>query len=299
MKKLLELFLSISIIILFVPSIYALQDEQTYEISKHNKVDNILLIGKDSFDSKEPARSDTMIILTLDNLNKSIKLTSLARDTLVNIPNKGNEKLNHAYAYGKEELLLQTINQNFKLDIKDYAVVDFMSFIEIIDTLGGVDVEVYEKEINHLNQIIKSSYCLNDENRGKIKYIDNCGFQNLNGYQALAYARIRKIDTIYKRDERQRKILTNIAYKLSNTPITEYPAIIKNIAKNIDVNISLDKITKLAFLSHELGSYEIKQLQFPLEQYREEDRINGDGMYVVKWKEEENLKVLHEFIYGK
>jgi LCP family protein required for cell wall assembly len=299
MKKLLELFLSISIIILFVPSIYALQDEQTYNISRHNKVDNILLIGKDSFDSKGPARSDTMIILTLDNLNKSIKLTSIARDTLVNIPNRGNEKLNHAYAYGKEELLLQTINQNFKLDIKDYAVVDFMSFIEIIDTLGGVDVEVYEKEINHLNQIIKSSYCLNEENRDKIKYIDNCGFQNLNGYQALAYARIRKIDTIYKRDERQRKILTNIAYKLSNTPITEYPAMVKNVAKNIDVNISLDKITKLAFLSHELGSYEIKQLQFPLEQYREEDRINGDGMYVVKWKEEENLKVLHEFIYEK
>lgn len=299
MKKLLELFLSILIIILFVPSIYALQDEQTYEISKLNKVDNILLIGKDSFDSKGPARSDTMIILTLDNLNKSIKLTSLARDTLVNIPNRGNEKLNHAYAYGKEELLLQTINQNFKLDIKDYAIVDFKSFIEIIDTLEGVNVDVNQKEINHLNQIIKSSYCLNDENRGKIKYIDNCGFQNLNGYQALAYARIRKIDTIYKRDERQRKILTNIACKLSNTPITEYPAIIKNIAKNIDVNISLDKITKLAFLSHELGSYEIKQLQFPLEQYREEDRINGDGMYVVKWKEEENLKVLHEFIYGK
>jgi len=132
-----------------------------------------------------------------------------------------------------------------------------------------------------------------------IEYIDNCGFQNLNGYQALAYARIRKIDTIYKRDERQRKILTNIAYKLSNTPITEYPAIIKNIVKNIDINISLDKITKLAFLSHELGSYEIKQLQFPLEQYRQEDRINGDGMYVVKWKEEENLKILHEFIYRK
>lgn len=299
MKKLLELFLSISIITLFVPSIYALQDEQTYEISKHNKVDNILLIGKDSFDAKGPARSDTMIILTLDDLNKSIKLTSLARDTLVNIPNKGNEKLNHAYAYGKEELLLQTINQNFKLDIKDYAIVDFKSFIDIVDILEGVNVDVNQKEINHLNQIIKSSYCLNEENRGKIKYIDNCGFQNLNGYQALAYARIRKIDTIYKRDERQRKILTNIAYKLSNTPITEYPAIIKNIVKNIDVNISLDKITKLAFLSHELGSYEIKQLQFPLEQYREEDRINGDGMYVVKWKEEENLKVLHEFIYGK
>jgi len=240
-----------------------------------------------------------MIILTIDNLNKSIKLTSLARDTLVNIPNRGNEKLNHAYAYGKEELLLQTINQNFKLDIKDYAIVDFKSFIEIIDTLGGVNVDVNQKEINHLNQIIKSSYCLNEENRGKIKYIDNCGFQNLNGYQALAYARVRKIDTIYKRDERQRKILTNIAYKLSNTPITEYPAIIKNIVKNVDVNISLDKITKLAFLSHELGSYEIKQLQFPLKQYREEDRINGDGMYVVKWKEEENLKVLHEFIYGK
>lgn len=299
MKKLLTLFLSISIIILFIPSIYALEDEQTYEISKDNKVDNILLIGKDSFDSKGPARSDTMIILTIDNLSKSLKLTSLARDTLVNIPNRGNEKLNHAYAYGEEQLLLQTINQNFKLDIKDYAIVDFKSFIEIIDILEGVDVDVDEKEINHLNQIIKSSYCLNEENKGKIKYIDNCGFQNLNGYQALAYARIRKIDTIYKRDERQRKILTNIAYKLSNTAITNYPAIIKNVLRNVDINISLDKITKLAFLSHELASYEIKQLQFPLQQYREEGRINGDGMYVVKWREEENLKILHEFIYGK
>jgi LCP family protein required for cell wall assembly len=298
MKKTLALFLSILIIILLVPSIYALEDEQMHEISKRNKVDNILLIGKDSFDSKKPARSDAMIILTIDNLSKSIKLTSLARDTLVNIPKRGNEKLNHAYAYGKEELLLQTINQNFKLDIKDYAVVDFKSFIEIIDILGGVNVDVNQKEIKHLNKIIKSSYCLNVENRNKIKYIDNCGMQNLNGYQSLAYARIRKIDNIYKRDERQRRILANIAYKLSNIPITEYPAIIKNIVENIDVNISLNKITKLAFLSHELGSYEIKQLQFPLEQYREEDRINEDGMYVVKWKEEENLKVLHEFIYG-
>ncbi|HSQ89495.1 LCP family protein [Romboutsia sp.] len=298
MKKLLILFLLVAITLMFIPNIYALENEKVHETGQECLVDNILLIGRDSLDSKQPARSDTMVILTVDNLSKSLKLTSLARDTLVNIPNIGYEKLNHAYAYGQEKLLMQTINENFNLDIKDYAVVDFTSFIEIIDILGGVDVEVYEKEINHLNQTIKACYRLNEKNKDKIKYIQSYGVQNLNGYQALAYARIRKIDTIYKRDERQRKILTNIAYKLSNTSITKYPAIIKNVVKNVDVNISLDKITKLALSSHELASYEIKQLQFPLEQYREEGRINGDGMYVIKWKEGENLKVLHQFIYG-
>ncbi|MDK2563253.1 LCP family protein [Romboutsia sedimentorum] len=299
MKKLIPILLSILITLILIPNIYALEDDTSYEVLKQNQVDNILLIGRDSLKSKGPARSDSMIILTVDNLNKSLKLTSLARDTLVDIPNIGQEKLNHAYAYGQEKLLLKTINQNFKLDIKDYAVVDFTSFVEIIDILGGVDVDVNEKEVKHLNQTIKTCYSLNDENKGKIKYVNNSGNQSLNGYQALAYARIRKIDTIYKRDERQRKILTSVATKLSNTSITKYPAIVKNVLKHVDVNISLDKITRLAFLSHELASYDMKQLQFPLEKYREEGRINGDGLYVVRWKEDENLKVLHEFIYGR
>ena len=299
MKKIISTIIICSLIFINIFSFklsYGLEgfDEECFKAE--NMVDNILLIGRDGVDDKLPARSDTMIILTIDKLNESLKLTSLARDTLVKIPNRGYEKLNHAYAYGKEELLVQTINENFDLNIKDYAVVNFKSFIEIVDILGGVDVKVSEKEIEHLNQIIEACYGINNEKN--IAYITSAGNQNLNGYQALAYARIRKIDTIYKRDERQRIILANMAQKLSTTTISNYPQIVKSILRHVKVNIAFNKVMKLALMSHELGSYKIRQLEFPIEKYRQEGRFGESGTYVVKWDQEKNIKELHKFIYG-
>ena len=259
---------------------------------------DILLIGLDGTNDKFPKRSDTMIILTIDKLNKSLKLTSLARDTLVKIPGRGEEKLTHAYAYGQEELLMQTINENFDLDIKDYAVVNFKSFIDIVDIIGGVDINVNEKEIHHLNEVIKECYGVNHEDTKNIEYITSSGNHNLNGYQALAYARIRKLDTIYKRDERQRLILTNIAHKLSDVSISKYLQIAKSILRHIKVNIAFNKIIDLAFIAHELASYDISQLEFPISEYREEGRIGEKGTYVVKWDKNKNIELLHQFIYG-
>lgn len=268
------------------------------DIKEYKMVENILLIGLDGTNDKLPKRSDTMIILTIDKLNKSLKLTSLARDTLVKIPGRGEEKLTHAYAYGQEELLMQTINENFDLDIKDYAVVNFKSFIDIVDIIGGVDINVNEKEIHHLNEVIKECYGVNHEDTKNIEYITSSGNHNLNGYQALAYARIRKLDTIYKRDERQRLILTNIAHKLSDVSISKYPQIAKSILRHIKVNIAFNKIIDLAFIAHELASYDISQLEFPISEYREEGRIGEKGTYVVKWDKNKNIELLHQFIYG-
>ena len=268
------------------------------DIKEYKMIENILLIGLDGTNDKFPKRSDTMIILTIDKLNKSLKLTSLARDTLVKIPGRGEEKLTHAYAYGQEELLMQTINENFDLDIKDYAVVNFKSFIDIVDIIGGVDINVNKKEIHHLNEVIKECYGVNHEDTKNIEYITSSGNHNLNGYQALAYARIRKLDTIYKRDERQRLILTNIAHKLSDVSISKYPQIAKSILRHIKVNIAFNKIIDLAFIAHELASYDISQLEFPISEYREEGRIGEKGTYVVKWDKNKNIELLHQFIYG-
>lgn len=268
------------------------------DIKEYKMIENILLIGLDGTNDKLPKRSDTMIILTIDKLNKSLKLTSLARDTLVKIPGRGEEKLTHAYAYGQEELLMQTINENFDLDIKDYAVVNFKSFIDIVDIIGGVDINVNEKEIHHLNEVIKECYGVNHDDTKNIEYITSSGNHNLNGYQALAYARIRKLDTIYKRDERQRLILTNIAHKLSDVSISKYPQIAKSILRHIKVNIAFNKIIDLAFIAHELASYDISQLEFPISEYREEGRIGEKGTYVVKWDKNKNIELLHQFIYG-
>ena len=268
------------------------------DIKEYKMIENILLIGLDGTNDKLPKRSDTMIILTIDKLNKSLKLTSLARDTLVKIPGRGEEKLTHAYAYGQEELLMQTINENFDLDIKDYAVVNFKSFIDIVDIIGGVDINVNEKEIHHLNEVIKECYSVNNDDAKNIEYITSSGNHNLNGYQALAYARIRKLDTIYKRDERQRLILTNIAHKLSDVSISKYPQIAKSILRHIKVNIAFNKIIDLAFRAYELASYDISQLEFPISEYREEGRIGEKGTYVVKWDKNKNIELLHQFIYG-
>lgn len=291
----------ILILIMFIFTSFVLETREVYSFDKgkdkNNKVDNILLIGEDDKGETGVARSDTMIILTINKSSKSIKLTSITRDTLVMIPNKGYEKLNHAYAYGGPKLLLKTINDNFDIDIKDYAVVDFKSFIEIVDILDGVDISIDEREINHLNKVIETCYRLDSAKKGNIEYISTTGENTLNGYQALAYARIRKIDTIYNRDQRQREILSSIAHKLSNTSIKTYPAIAKSLIKHVKVNISIDKIMKLAYIAHDFAGYDIEQMEFPKKEHRSEGKIKENGMFVIKWDKEKNISDLKKFIY--
>lgn len=282
-------------------TLFILSAQKIYGINQQNyvrsNIDNILLIGEDDNEKSGVSRSDTMIILTINKERESIKLTSLTRDTLVKIPNRGYEKLNHSYAYGGPKLLLETIKNNFDIDIKDYAIVDFKSFIEIVDILEGVDISIEEREIDHLNQIIEACYGLDCKKKGNIEYISSKGQHNLNGYQALAYARIRKIDTIYNRDQRQRQILSNLAEKLSKASIKTYPSIVKSLVKHVRVNISIDKIMKLAYIGHDLAKYDIKQMEFPKEEYREEGILQDSGMFVIKWDKEKNINELKKFIY--
>lgn len=233
---------------------------------------NILLIGKDGIGEKT-SRADTMIILTVDNKHKGLKLTSIARDTLVYIPGKGYDKINHSFYYGGCELLLKTINDNFDLDIKDYAIVDFKSFVDVINVLGGVDINIEDREIDGLNKVINACYGLEIENKGNnIEYITSSGNHLLNGYQALAYCRLRKIDNCFYRDARQRKVLESLAYKLSKVSVFKYPELIKILLKHVRVNISPDKILDLAIISRDLTNYKIKQLEFPINEYREDGR---------------------------
>ena len=268
--------------------------------SNEEDITNILLIGSDARKTNEVGRSDAMMILTIDDKNKAIKLTSLARDTLVKIPGYDYEKLTHAYAYGKEKLLLDTIEYNFKIKINDYVSINFNSFIELVDSLGGVEVDINDKDISHLNDVIANSFKVyNSKNNQKPKYIRNSGKQLLNGYQTLAYSRIRKLDTIYNRDERQREVLSIIANKLSNMPVSSYPSIVNSILPYVDINMSIPKIIELAIKSKELYNYDIKQLEFPLKDYRYEAKLARNNSFVIKWDKVENIKELQNFIYEK
>ena len=141
-----------------------------------------------------------MIIATIDNNNKKVKLTSLFRDTLVDIPGHGEAKLNSAYMLGGPELLLETVKETYNISIDKYIIINFWGFEAIVDYIGGIEVEVKDYQLEELNKYIGESTGGND------CPVEEAGVQTLNGKQALSYARIRyNVGDEYERTDRQEK----------------------------------------------------------------------------------------------
>lgn len=261
-------------------------------------ITNILLVGTDGRTLEETSRSDSMMILTIDNKHKSVKLTSLARDTYVNIPGHGEQKLTHAYAYGGINLLVETIESNFKLDIQNYAIVNFFSFMDIINTLGGVVVDVQDSEINELNKFIPECYNFDkNSNKGEMKLIEHSGKQKLNGYQALAYGRIRKNDDALERDRRQRALMEGMFEGVKNLPVTKYPELVDTILPYIKTNMKPTTILSLGSSVLAMGGLNIKTLEFPMEEYST-GGIYGNAGWVWRYDEDKCLPILHDFMFN-
>ena len=262
-------------------------------------ITNILLAGTDGRPGEKNSRSDAMMILTVDNKNKSLKLTSLERDSYVDIPGHGKQKLTHAYAYGGINLLTQTIEENFKVDIQNYAVVDFYSFMDIIDELGGVTVDVKQNEIKELNKFIPETYKWNkSNNNGPIQYIENSGVQKLNGYQALAFSRIRKSDSTSERDRRQREVIEGIMESVKNLPITKYPSLLDTILPYVKTNMKPAQILSLSTKILSIGNFNINQMNFPIDDgVNSTGGIYGNAGWVLRFKES-SLDILHDFIFN-
>lgn len=260
-----------------------------------NDIVNILLVGTDARPGDTVSRSDSMLILTVDNKRNLVKLTSLGRDTYVDIPGHGYQKLTHAYAYGKEKLLIQTIEDNFKLDIQNYAKVDFFSFIDIVDAVGGVSVNITSDEMNEMNKFIKECYSWDKKsNKPPIKYIEKTGEQSLVGYQALAYSRIRHNDGTMERDDRQRKVIEAVIKKVKSTSITKYPSLLDAVMPYVKTNMSPTDIMELGMDVLKIKNLHMQTMQFPLHP-EGEIRLNESG-YVIPFEQYEN-KLLHRFIF--
>ena len=241
-------------------------------------ITNILLAGIDGNKLDKGNRSDSMMILTIDEKLNNIRITSLARDTYAKIPGHGEEKLTHAYAYGGPALLLQTIDNNFKIKIDKYAVVSFSSFEKIIDTLGGVEIDVLPREIKH------------------IPGVNSQGRQNLNGVQALAYSRIRYADDAYQRDNRQRNVIQSAYNKLTNNP-GDIMQIGNTILGYTKTNMSPVEIFKFANKVIKMNFKEFPQLEFPLEGHRDGKILNKEKGWVILWDKEYNNEQLRKFIF--
>ncbi|EJT6498967.1 LCP family protein [Clostridium perfringens] len=250
-------------------------DKIQVEEEKHIK--NIALFGIDAPKGKV-GRSDSIMILTLDEEHKVIKLTSIMRDSYVDIPGYGDDKITHAYAFGGPELAMKTLNENFKVNVEDFMAVNFTSLPEIIDKLGGVKINIIPEEIHH------------------IPGITSPGEQVLNGEEALAYSRIRyATGGDYKRTERQRVVLEAVFEKLKSTPTKEYTSLIDDFLPYIETNMSSMDMIKLATDAAPLVKGNLETARFPLDGYCDGKMING--IWYLVYDRQATLNQIQEYIY--
>ena len=235
---------------------------QNKEVKNKDEYWTFAIFGVDARNSSlgKGNRSDSVIVASLNLGTNEVKLTSMYRDTLVDIPGYGYDKLTHAYAFGGPELAISTLNHNFDLDIKDYVTVNFAVAEDIIDLLGGVEINVQENEVKWLNGYVHS--LAGEGADTKVKYIDGAGLQTLSGSQAVAYARIRYTGGgDYKRAKRQRTVLNAALEKAKTCGIGTLNDVIQTMFSQISTNLTVTDILKLAA---NINAYEIKDSQgFP------------------------------------
>lgn len=259
-------------------------------------ISHVLLVGVDSTNTDIATRSDAMMLLTLDTTHDNVKLTSFARDAYVNIPGIGYEKLTHAYAYGGAPLLLQTVESNFRLEVDRYIVIDFKSFIVLVDRLGGVEASLEEVDLREFNRVAEENYRkFYDNKEANFEPINSPGVYNLNGYQTLAYVRMRKTDSIYAREERQRVVVEEVFRKISRMPFTSYTTLFKEVLPYIKTNMNPMDMVKLAFTALQIGTDDVRQLEFPNPNTSYGGTLPSKG-WVLQWDEEAGRTELYEFL---
>ena len=253
---------------------------------------NIAIFGVDSRDNslEKSTHSDTIIIASINKKTKDIKLASIYRDTYVNTPGNGFNKINAAYFKGGYALALNTINTNFDLDIKEYVTVNFSAVCNVIDLLGGITLDITDEELKYVNGYTKELNKINDTNVGKLK---SSGTQLVNGTHATAYARIRYTSGgDFKRTERHRIVVGKIFEAAKSTDLLTINSIFNEISPQIYTNLnSLDMLG----LAKDVLSYNIvDQTGFPFDNSAEYYKKIS---YVFPTDLAANVTQLHKFLF--
>ncbi len=274
------------------------QDDKSLGIENNNKdlfkddITNIALFGVDSRDHNDIGRSDAIIIATIDTKHNKIKLTSLMRDSYVDVEGHGKTKLTHAYAYGGPTLALKTINQNFGLNIKEYATVNFDNLAKIINDIGGVPITIKSYEVNEVNKYVKNV----SEIAGTEYKPVHEGEQILNGTQAVGYTRIRYVGNgDYERTERQRNVLDGIIKKLSKLKVSQYPETVNKLIPYVETNLTPSKVISLATSVASTGIPPVENMRFPLDGYCKGTMI--DGVWYLTFKQPDTKEQIQNYIY--
>lgn len=266
-------------------------DLKDYE--EYTKIKNVMLFGTDASENNEVGRSDSMMILTVDPIHNKIKVTSLMRDCYVRIPGYGEDKLNHAYAFGGPELAIRTINENFGLNIEEFATVDFSTLPKVIDLIGGVEINVSPEEFDDVNAVIEMDNWDFQKNTPKLKAP---GLQTLTGDQALSYSRNRSSEGgDFARTQRQRTVIEALFKKGLSTPITSYPNILNKVLPSITTNMTSSDILALGKNIVSISNGSLEQSRFPLDDYADGGFI--DDVWYLLYDRSATKKHVQDYIF--
>lgn len=271
------------------------------EVMKQNKnIDlgegytNIALFGVDSRDGSlgEGNRSDMIIVASLNNETKEIKLASVYRDTLLNLSEGTYQKCNAAYSYGGPTMAINMLNMNLDLDIEDYVTVDFGAISDMIDQLGGVEITIKDEELEAFNKYVTETARVAGKEAHKI---DKAGTYLMDGPQATTYARIRSTaGGDFTRTERQRIVIEKAVEKIQKADLLTINSIINEVFHQISTSFTLQEIL---YYAQAYSQYKlVDNTGFPFE--KTTDTISGLGSIVIPQDLTDNVSQLHQFLFG-
>ncbi|SFR96074.1 LCP family protein [Anaeromicropila populeti] len=269
--------------------------EQQDGARRQEGVYNFLLVGEEAIGAgKSRGRTDSIMLVTLHVKQKAIKITSLMRDIYVQIPGYSDNKLNAAYHNGGMPLLVETIQLNFQVAVDGYAKVDFESFEQLIDQLGGVEITLTEKEAAYLN---RTNYISNPAYRNVI-----VGTQILNGNQALGYSRIRYVSTEteandFGRTSRQRNVLMAIFQKYKEKSAVELIALLPDILSLVTTDRTKADLIEYISLIVTMHPDELQTMRVPIDNGYQNANIRGMSVLILE-DADKNRDALHDFIFG-
>lgn len=277
----------------------AYKETESYarEPYREDGVVNILLIGNDSRENGEDGRSDAMILLSISSKTKTIYMTSLLRDMYVEIPGHDGNRLNAAYSFGGPELLMDTVEKNLGISVNRYMLVNFEAFANLVDAVGGVELELTAGEKSYVNGYLVEYNALTKRPEGT-DYLDASadGMVHLNGPQALAYSRNRYIGTDFGRTERQRKVLSGVIKRLPLALVTGPGRVMDGLLPNLTTNLTEKECYLLSLQLIGALDYDIVQGSIPIEGSYHDAAIRG--MAVLEVDFEQNRQYLRNNIYG-
>ena len=281
------------------------ESQEPKTVNEYTGIYNVAFFGVDARDEdlgKGNNRSDTIMVCSIDMDKHEVRLISVYRDTYLNIGNDTYKKCNAAYAYGGPKQALGMLNMNTDLFITDYVTVGFEGLVEAVDALGGIEIDVAESEISHLNNYQISMVGTTEDGKHYeasegVDYtpVTQPGLQTLNGLQATAYCRIRFVGDDFKRTERQRNVLIAMMEKAKRaslgTLMEAADAVLPHVITSIDVE---DMLPVLGMV----GDYKVTVSDgFPFRDMLNGGPIRTEGECIVPTSLEENAVRLHELLF--